>query len=171
MMKRLNYLSIKEGFLRLFSESLDAEEPEQIKNWVQEYLMSESSQASIEKKKAFFESEKELLAGYLKVGKIDKFQKLLEVFYEFNNTNPRFKKLEFKVFTDAIRSSKQFILNKDQGSKNEYLSILKKNLDSFQEYKNSTEGDIKERFEEINNLLDDLSSVVLLGDVAGPSTT
>jgi RNA recognition motif-containing protein len=161
---------MKEGFLRLFSESLDTEESEQIKGWVQEYLMSASSQISVEKKKAFFESEKELLAGYLKSGKIDKFQKLLEVFYEFNNTNSRFKKLEFKVFVDAIRSSKQFILdNKDQDSKSEYRNIFQKNLDFFQEYKNSTDGDIKERFEEVNNLLIDLSST-LLGDEAGLST-
>lgn len=56
-------------------------------------------------------SEKLVLAGFLVIGKIGEFKKLLGVFDEFNQRTPQLKELELEVFTDAMKDAQRFVVS------------------------------------------------------------
>ncbi|WP_342271938.1 hypothetical protein [Candidatus Tisiphia endosymbiont of Parasteatoda lunata] len=93
-----------------------------------------------------------VLEGFLRKGEIRKFQDLLEVFNDFTKDNSNFKKLEFKVFTDAIRGSREFVVKHS-----EYHDTIKSILNSFGTIHEGNQK-LTTRFEEVISLLGELNS-------------
>ncbi|OZG31396.1 MULTISPECIES: hypothetical protein [Rickettsieae] len=165
MKKKFEYISAKEGFIHFLFESTNTGTLDKITSWVQKHLIDKNPDISKEEKSAFFEAEKGVLEGFLRKGEIRKFQDLLEVFNDFTKDNSNFKKLEFKVFTDALKGSKEFVVKHG-----EYHDTIKSILDSFGTIHEENQ-ELTTRFEEVISLLGELSSSSHLLDLDEGSST
>ncbi|WP_341763549.1 hypothetical protein [Candidatus Tisiphia endosymbiont of Beris chalybata] len=162
----LEYQSARDHLTEFLADSIRENRLDRVVNWVQTRFYDKNPAISQERKSAFFEAEKLVLAGFLGRGKIEEFKKLLGVFDEFNKRTPKLKELEFKVLTDALKDAQKFVI----GNK-EYQDVISNIiLTSYNDLRENQE--FKERFEEVDNLLgvnslSDTSSI----DVAGSSAS
>ena len=129
----LEYQSNRDHFTDFLVKLIEGNNQGKTKDWVKKKIFDEENSNT---KKAFFEAERIALGGFLERGEIESFKKLLAVFNDLieeegsKNCGFNLKKIELKVFADAVKSV-------DDAT--QHSTVLREVLDSFSEYRDSEE--------------------------------